>query len=56
MDAGVEDDIRACANLEPDDWLRQRLGTAGERAVEQCAAGQTPGPPDNTLRSRCFNR
>ena len=41
---GVEGyDIRACANLEPDDWLRQRLGAAGERAVEQCAAGRNAG-------------
>ena len=41
---GVEgDDVGACACLESDDRLRERLGAAGQRGVEQRAAGRDAG-------------
>ena len=41
---GVErDDVGARAGLESDDRLRQRLGAAGQRVVEQRAPGRAAG-------------
>ena len=41
---GVErDDVCACTRVESDDRLRERLGAAGQRSVEQGTAGRDAG-------------